>query len=158
MSRQNALGDAPSGCGSASGYLPRPWFPFWQGYKSSVGREGLAAAWHRGAGGMALQRLAAACSLLALCLATTGATTNPGFVVRITQAGLDYGGFGFCFPSLQVCWCPRGRAGSLRSARGAPGQVSGGCAHLELEEAQGWQGWHRVRAAERRAEVVAAGQ
>ncbi|XP_064024089.1 bactericidal permeability-increasing protein-like isoform X6 [Pogoniulus pusillus] len=39
---------------------------------------------------MGVQKLAVACSLLALCLATTGATTNPGFVVRITQAGLDY--------------------------------------------------------------------
>ncbi|XP_010175861.1 bactericidal permeability-increasing protein, partial [Antrostomus carolinensis] len=33
--------------------------------------------------------LAVACGALALCLALTGAT-NPGFVVRITQAGLDY--------------------------------------------------------------------
>ncbi|KAM9218757.1 bactericidal permeability-increasing protein-like [Leptosomus discolor] len=38
---------------------------------------------------MGVQSLAVACGALALCLALTGAT-NPGFVVRITQAGLDY--------------------------------------------------------------------
>ncbi|XP_056363057.1 bactericidal permeability-increasing protein-like isoform X2 [Oenanthe melanoleuca] len=38
---------------------------------------------------MGVQRLAVACGALALCLALTTAT-NPGFVVRITQAGLDY--------------------------------------------------------------------
>ncbi|XP_068006286.1 bactericidal permeability-increasing protein-like [Melanerpes formicivorus] len=38
---------------------------------------------------MGVQKLAVACRVLALCLATIGAT-NPGFVVRITQAGLDY--------------------------------------------------------------------
>ncbi|XP_039936307.1 bactericidal permeability-increasing protein-like [Hirundo rustica] len=38
---------------------------------------------------MGVQSLAAACGALALCLALTTAT-NPGFVVRITQAGLDY--------------------------------------------------------------------
>ncbi|KAM9285013.1 bactericidal permeability-increasing protein-like isoform 2-T2 [Morus bassanus] len=38
---------------------------------------------------MGVQSLAVACGVLALCLALTGAT-NPGFVVRITQAGLDY--------------------------------------------------------------------
>lgn len=43
---------------------------------------------------MGVQSLAVACAALALCLALTTAT-NPGFVVRITQAGLDYGGF--CF-------------------------------------------------------------
>lgn len=43
---------------------------------------------------MGVQSLAVACGALALCLALTTAT-NPGFVVRITQAGLDYGGF--CF-------------------------------------------------------------
>lgn len=43
---------------------------------------------------MGVQSLAVACGAVALCLALTTAT-NPGFVVRITQAGLDYGGF--CF-------------------------------------------------------------
>uniref|UniRef100_U3JRT2 Bactericidal permeability-increasing protein n=1 Tax=Ficedula albicollis TaxID=59894 RepID=U3JRT2_FICAL len=38
---------------------------------------------------MGVQSLAVACGALALCLALTTAT-NPGFVVRITQAGLDY--------------------------------------------------------------------
>ncbi|XP_009070671.1 PREDICTED: bactericidal permeability-increasing protein-like [Acanthisitta chloris] len=38
---------------------------------------------------MGAQSLAVACGALALCLALTTAT-NPGFVVRITQAGLDY--------------------------------------------------------------------
>ncbi|XP_023802704.1 bactericidal permeability-increasing protein-like [Cyanistes caeruleus] len=38
---------------------------------------------------MGVQSLAVACGTLALCLALTTAT-NPGFVVRITQAGLDY--------------------------------------------------------------------
>lgn len=38
---------------------------------------------------MGVQSLAVACRALALCLALTTAT-NPGFVVRITQAGLDY--------------------------------------------------------------------
>ncbi|XP_065502071.1 bactericidal permeability-increasing protein-like isoform X2 [Caloenas nicobarica] len=38
---------------------------------------------------MRAQSLAVACGALALCLALTSAT-NPGFVVRITQAGLDY--------------------------------------------------------------------
>ncbi|XP_063260553.1 bactericidal permeability-increasing protein-like isoform X1 [Prinia subflava] len=38
---------------------------------------------------MGVQSLAVACGALALCLALTSAT-NPGFVVRITQAGLDY--------------------------------------------------------------------
>ncbi|XP_075373304.1 bactericidal permeability-increasing protein-like [Mycteria americana] len=38
---------------------------------------------------MGAQSLAVACGALALCLALAGAT-NPGFVVRITQAGLDY--------------------------------------------------------------------
>ncbi|XP_075023035.1 bactericidal permeability-increasing protein-like [Calonectris borealis] len=38
---------------------------------------------------MGAQSLAVACEALALCLALAGAT-NPGFVVRITQAGLDY--------------------------------------------------------------------
>ncbi|XP_014745650.1 PREDICTED: bactericidal permeability-increasing protein isoform X2 [Sturnus vulgaris] len=38
---------------------------------------------------MRVQSLAVACGALALCLALTTAT-NPGFVVRITQAGLDY--------------------------------------------------------------------
>lgn len=43
---------------------------------------------------MGMQSVAVACGALTLCLALTTAT-NPGFVVRITQAGLDYGGF--CF-------------------------------------------------------------
>lgn len=43
---------------------------------------------------MGVQSLVVACGAVALCLALTTAT-NPGFVVRITQAGLDYGGF--CF-------------------------------------------------------------
>ncbi|XP_074013266.1 bactericidal permeability-increasing protein-like [Numenius arquata] len=38
---------------------------------------------------MGAQSLAVACGALALCLTLAGAT-NPGFVVRITQAGLDY--------------------------------------------------------------------
>ncbi|XP_032930853.1 bactericidal permeability-increasing protein [Catharus ustulatus] len=38
---------------------------------------------------MGVKSLAVACGALALCLALTTAT-NPGFVVRITQAGLDY--------------------------------------------------------------------
>ncbi|XP_005240040.2 bactericidal permeability-increasing protein [Falco peregrinus] len=38
---------------------------------------------------MGAQSLLVACGVLALCLALTRAT-NPGFVVRITQAGLDY--------------------------------------------------------------------
>ncbi|KAM6378673.1 LOW QUALITY PROTEIN: bactericidal permeability-increasing protein-like [Pluvialis apricaria] len=38
---------------------------------------------------MGVQSLAVACGALALCLTLAG-TTNPGFVVRITQAGLDY--------------------------------------------------------------------
>ncbi|KAM6378146.1 bactericidal permeability-increasing protein-like [Pluvialis apricaria] len=38
---------------------------------------------------MGVQSLAVACGALALCLTLAGAT-NPGFVVRITQAGLDY--------------------------------------------------------------------
>uniref|UniRef100_A0A8C3QRY6 Bactericidal permeability-increasing protein n=1 Tax=Cyanoderma ruficeps TaxID=181631 RepID=A0A8C3QRY6_9PASS len=38
---------------------------------------------------MGVQSLAVACGALALCLALTTAT-NPGFMVRITQAGLDY--------------------------------------------------------------------
>ncbi|XP_068063796.1 bactericidal permeability-increasing protein-like isoform X2 [Anomalospiza imberbis] len=38
---------------------------------------------------MGMQSVAVACGALALCLALTTAT-NPGFVVRITQAGLDY--------------------------------------------------------------------
>ncbi|XP_029816273.1 bactericidal permeability-increasing protein [Manacus vitellinus] len=38
---------------------------------------------------MGVQSLAVACGALAFCLALTTAT-NPGFVVRITQAGLDY--------------------------------------------------------------------
>ncbi|XP_064247602.1 bactericidal permeability-increasing protein-like isoform X2 [Passer domesticus] len=38
---------------------------------------------------MGMQSLAVACGALTLCLALTTAT-NPGFVVRITQAGLDY--------------------------------------------------------------------
>lgn len=42
---------------------------------------------------MAARSLAAFGAVLAACLALTAAT-NPGFVVRITQAGLDYGGFG----------------------------------------------------------------
>lgn len=41
---------------------------------------------------MRMQSVAVACGALTLCLALTTAT-NPGFVVRITQAGLDYGGF-----------------------------------------------------------------
>lgn len=40
-----------------------------------------------------MRSLLVASTVLALGLALTGAT-NPGFVVRITQAGLDYGGFG----------------------------------------------------------------
>ena len=43
---------------------------------------------------MGVQSLVVACGAVALCLALTTAT-NPGFMVRITQAGLDYGGF--CF-------------------------------------------------------------
>ncbi|XP_071302914.1 bactericidal permeability-increasing protein-like [Agelaius tricolor] len=38
---------------------------------------------------MGMQSVAVACGALALCLALSTAT-NPGFVVRITQAGLDY--------------------------------------------------------------------
>ncbi|XP_019139905.3 bactericidal permeability-increasing protein [Corvus cornix cornix] len=38
---------------------------------------------------MGVQSLVVACGAVALCLALTTAT-NPGFVVRITQAGLDY--------------------------------------------------------------------
>ncbi|RLV64421.1 hypothetical protein DV515_00017510 [Chloebia gouldiae] len=38
---------------------------------------------------MGMQSVAVACGALALCLALTTAT-NPGFVVRMTQAGLDY--------------------------------------------------------------------
>ncbi|KAM3664142.1 bactericidal permeability-increasing protein-like isoform 1-T1 [Ammospiza maritima maritima] len=38
---------------------------------------------------MGMQSVAVACGALTLCLALTTAT-NPGFVVRITQAGLDY--------------------------------------------------------------------
>ncbi|XP_009469707.1 PREDICTED: bactericidal permeability-increasing protein [Nipponia nippon] len=38
---------------------------------------------------MGAQSLAVPCGMLALCLALAG-TTNPGFVARITQAGLDY--------------------------------------------------------------------
>ncbi|XP_069727754.1 bactericidal permeability-increasing protein-like [Phaenicophaeus curvirostris] len=38
---------------------------------------------------MGAQSLVVACGALALCLALAGAS-NPGFVVRITQAGLDY--------------------------------------------------------------------
>uniref|UniRef100_A0A674HJM2 Bactericidal permeability-increasing protein n=1 Tax=Taeniopygia guttata TaxID=59729 RepID=A0A674HJM2_TAEGU len=40
-------------------------------------------------GRMGMQSVALACGALALCLALTTAT-NPGFVVRMTQAGLDY--------------------------------------------------------------------
>ncbi|XP_065547603.1 bactericidal permeability-increasing protein-like isoform X2 [Lathamus discolor] len=68
--------------------LPRPRFPFWQRYKGSAGRESRALR-HRGAAGMGAQSLAVACRALALCLALARAA-NPGFVVRITQAGLDY--------------------------------------------------------------------
>lgn len=82
--------------------LPLPRFPFWQGYKGSAGRESRALRQH-GAAGMGAQSLAVACGALALCLALARAS-NPGFVVRITQAGLDYGGFGYSFPSLQMCW------------------------------------------------------
>lgn len=88
-----ALGTPHMGCGAGSGHLPRPRFPFWQGYKGGVGREGSAAAQRCGAARMGAQTLAGACRVLALCLAFARAT-NPGFVVRITQAGLDYGGFG----------------------------------------------------------------
>lgn len=97
MAEQEALGlwGMPrTGCGSGSAHLPHPRFPFWHGYKGGVGRESPAAERHRGAARMGAQSLAVACGALALCLALTGAT-NPGFVVRITQAGLDYGGFGF---------------------------------------------------------------
>lgn len=62
-----------------------------------------------------------ACGALALCLALTGAT-NPGFVVRITQAGLDYGGFGLCFLSLQVA---EGQSWALAHRVQSPGADGG---------------------------------
>lgn len=97
MAKQEALGlwgTPRAGCGSGFACLPHPQFPFWHGYKGGVGRESLAAVRHHGAARMGAQSLVVACGVLALCLALTGAT-NPGFVVRITQAGLDYGGFSF---------------------------------------------------------------
>ncbi|XP_014799132.1 PREDICTED: bactericidal permeability-increasing protein [Calidris pugnax] len=39
---------------------------------------------------MGAQSLAVACGALALCLTLCAGATNPGFMVRITQAGLDY--------------------------------------------------------------------
>ncbi|XP_029864601.2 bactericidal permeability-increasing protein [Aquila chrysaetos chrysaetos] len=77
------------GCGSSSACLPGLRFLFWHGYKGGVGRESPAGARCHGAARMGAQSLAAACGALALCLALTGAT-NPGFMVRITQSGLDY--------------------------------------------------------------------
>lgn len=67
--------------------LPHPWFPFGAGIKA--GQAGSAGA----AAGMAARSLAVFGVVLDVFLVLTAAT-NPGFVVRITQAGLDYGGFG----------------------------------------------------------------
>lgn len=112
------------GCGSSSACLPGRWFLFWHGYKGGVGRESPAGARYRGAARMGAQSLAAACGALALCLALTGAT-NPGFVVRITQSGLDYGGFGFLSPSLQMCWWLRRGAGRPFGEHSVLGQDGG---------------------------------
>ncbi|XP_035199849.1 bactericidal permeability-increasing protein [Oxyura jamaicensis] len=55
----------------------------------AVWAESQAAARHRRAARMGVRSLLVASTVLALGLAISGAT-NPGFVVRITQAGLDY--------------------------------------------------------------------